>query len=45
MSIRGTLGCRVVMLMAAAGAWAAGSEVADAAMKRDSGAVRAVVQR
>ena len=45
MSIRGTLGCRVVMLMAAASAWAAGSEVADAAMKRDSGAVRALVQR
>ncbi len=45
MSMRRTLGCGVVVLMAAGSAWAAGSEVADAAMKRDSGTVRALLQR
>jgi ankyrin repeat protein len=48
MSMRRTLGLGgmlVVVLMAAGSAWAAGSEVADAAMKRDGGAVRALLQR
>ena len=45
MSMRRTLGCGVVVLMAAGSAWAAGSEVADAAMRRDSGTVRALLQR
>ena len=35
----------LVVLMAAGSAWAAGSEVADAAMKRNGGAVRALLQR
>src|SRR5687767_7156474 len=48
MSMRRTLGrCGmfVVVLMAAGSAWAAGSDVADAAMKRDAARVRALLQQ
>jgi ankyrin repeat protein len=43
MSMRRTLGCGVMVLLASASAWAAGSDVADAAMKRDAARVRALL--
>ena len=45
MSMRRTLACGLMMLMASASAWAAGSDVADAAMKRDAARVRALLQQ
>jgi uncharacterized protein len=45
MSMRRTLGCGLMMLMASTSAWAAGSDVADAAMKRDAARVRALLQQ
>jgi ankyrin repeat protein len=45
MSMRGALGCCLVVLLAAVDAGAAGSEVADAAMKKNREAVRTLLQR
>jgi ankyrin repeat protein len=45
MSLRRVLGCCLLVLLPAIDAGAAGSEVADAAMKRNIDAVRALVQR
>ncbi|HLG56426.1 MAG TPA: ankyrin repeat domain-containing protein [Vicinamibacterales bacterium] len=45
MLMRHVLGSCAWLLLTAAAAAAAGSEVADATMKRDSGAVRALIQR
>ena len=45
MSTRRTLACGLMMLMASASAWAAGSDVADAAMRRDAARVRALLQQ
>jgi uncharacterized protein len=45
MSMRRTLGCGVMVLLASANAWAAGSDVADAVMRRDAVRVRALLQQ
>ena len=45
MSMRRMLGCGLMMLAITASAWAAGSDVADAAMRRDAARVRALLQQ